>query len=257
MNNCLIIESSTDLCLLALQNQGGKIFERRVEGARSHSANMLPFVQSLLLDANMDASELELLAFSAGPGSFTGIRLAASIIKSIAWVHNIPVIALSSLQVLAQSAILQFDNLQAGDSFYLIRDAKMQEAYIASFSVESGADQTPPLLAKPDLSVGQSLEKLEAIKSLDWQALNQGLILCDIPALADQLSEQFSQQLESTFSLSTQTITISAEAVLHLANIANEQGLSVSALEAEPVYLRDSSGWKNIEQQAEFRAAKK
>ncbi len=74
----LAIESSTDTCLLALYDEASdQTYSKQVQGARSHSQNMLPFIEALLAEAGWSQYELTSVAFSAGPGSFTGVRLAA------------------------------------------------------------------------------------------------------------------------------------------------------------------------------------
>lgn len=129
----LALESSTDLFTAALFLDG-RVVER--EGARgvTHSEIVLPLVQSLLDEAGVSLSDLDGIAFGAGPGAFTGLRLAASVAQGLAVGAGLPVLGIGSLEALA---------LDAGAvQVYACGDARMNEVYCAAYRVEGDRVET-------------------------------------------------------------------------------------------------------------------
>lgn len=122
----LALESSTDIFTAALFLDG-RVVER--EGARGlpHSEIALPLVQALLDDQGTALAELDGIAFGAGPGAFTGLRLACSMAQGLAVGAGLPVLGIASLEALA---------LGAGDGLvYACVDARMNEVYSAAYRV--------------------------------------------------------------------------------------------------------------------------
>jgi tRNA threonylcarbamoyladenosine biosynthesis protein TsaB len=139
----LALESSTDLFTAALFLDG-RIVER--EGARgiSHSEIALPLVQALLDGEGVSLSDLDGIAFGAGPGAFTGLRLACSVAQGLAVGAGLPVLGIVSLEALA---------LASGDgAVYACLDARMNEVYCAAYRVagETVAAVVAPVVAAPD-----------------------------------------------------------------------------------------------------------
>lgn len=138
----LALESSTDLFTAALYLDG-RIVER--EGARgvSHSEIALPLVQALLDGEGVSLSDLDGIAFGAGPGAFTGLRLACSVAQGLAVGAGLPVLGIVSLEALA---------LASGDgAVYACLDARMNEVYCAAYRVagETVAAVIAPVVAAP------------------------------------------------------------------------------------------------------------
>lgn len=139
----LALESSSDLFSAALFLDG-RIVER--EGARgiSHSEIALPLVQALLGETGVGLGELDGIAFGAGPGAFTGLRLACSVAQGLAVGAGLPVIGIGSLEALA---------LGMGDGLvYACTDARMNEVYCAAYRVRGEAVEAvvAPVVAAPD-----------------------------------------------------------------------------------------------------------
>ena len=139
----LALESSTDLFTAALFLDG-RIVER--EGARgvSHSEIALPLVRDLLDGQGVAPADLDVIAFGAGPGAFTGLRLACSVAPGLAVGAGLPVIGIGSLEALA---------LGEGDGLiYACTDARMHEAYCAAFRVRGEEVETvvAPVVAVPE-----------------------------------------------------------------------------------------------------------
>ena len=139
----LALESSTDLFTTALFLDG-RIVEH--EGARgvSHSEIALPMVRTLLDGQGVALADLDGIAFGAGPGAFTGLRLACSVAQGLAVGAGLPVIGIGSLEALA---------LGAGDgTVYACTDARMNEVYCAAYRVSGESVETiiAPAVAAPD-----------------------------------------------------------------------------------------------------------
>ena len=100
----LHIETATDVCSVAL-SRGTEIIGLKEEaGGNNHAKNLLPFVDEVLKEAGVSKSEINGVAVSIGPGSYTGLRIGVSTAKGIAYTAGIPVMAVSTLESIAQGA---------------------------------------------------------------------------------------------------------------------------------------------------------
>src|SRR5512143_4123979 len=138
----LALESSSDRCSVALWCDGARS-SRCSDGARTHSELMLPFVDSLLAEAGLRVSSLDAIAFGAGPGGFTGLRLACGVAQGLALAADLPVIGVSSLEALALGC--------GARQAYVCVDARMNEVYCAAYRVEGEGVDTllEPCVASP------------------------------------------------------------------------------------------------------------
>ena len=99
----LAFETATEACSVALYIDG-EIIERHEVAPRLHAEYALPWAEALLAEAGIKRSQLDVIAISRGPGAFTGVRLAIAIAQGIALALDKPVVAVSTLQVIAASA---------------------------------------------------------------------------------------------------------------------------------------------------------
>lgn len=98
----LAIDTSSKICSCAILENEDLIDEINLDNGRTHSENLLPIMSELLEKNNINLKEIDLIACSVGPGSFTGIRIGVSSIKAMAEVHNIKIAEVTSLETLAR-----------------------------------------------------------------------------------------------------------------------------------------------------------
>lgn len=131
--NILAFELSSTHGTLALATSNG-VEQINMAESRQQVRQILPMVQTLLSHANLGVHDLQGIAYSAGPGSFTGIRLAAGTAQGLAMPHDIPLLSVSSLQVLAQTAL----RTQGCQDVFCLNNAFMGEVYGAHYVDHQG-----------------------------------------------------------------------------------------------------------------------
>ena len=124
----LAIDTSTETCAVAL-GDGLAWDERSVVAGHRHSELLLPMIRSLLDDHDASLEQLDGVAFGAGPGAFTGLRIACGVAQGLALGTGLPLIGVSTLEALAETARQQ---LAAGRVIAAL-DARAQEVYVAAY----------------------------------------------------------------------------------------------------------------------------
>jgi tRNA threonylcarbamoyladenosine biosynthesis protein TsaB len=130
MTRLLAIETSAEACSVTLDCDGDtrSFFEH---APMRHAELLLPAVKALLIEAGLELASLDAIAFGRGPGSFTSLRIGIGVVQGLAWGADLPVVPVSSLAALAQSAA---DSAESGFSSICVAvDARMQEVYSANF----------------------------------------------------------------------------------------------------------------------------
>lgn len=131
--NILAIDSSSDACSVACYRDGYIVAEQFVLAPYQHSLYILDFVKQVLATSDLNLAQLNAIAFGCGPGSFTGLRLAASITQGLAFAHNLPVIEISTLQAMAQGAYAE-----TGATHILVAvDARTNEIYWGEYALSN------------------------------------------------------------------------------------------------------------------------
>jgi len=128
------IETATDVCSTALAHNGKIVGEQSVAEKNIHSEKLLLLIDQLLRESMLSKKELRAIAVSIGPGSFTGLRIGLSTAKGLAVALNIPVLAVPTLDAIAESfrrTTAKRDDLM----FCATIDAKRNEAYYAFYSI--------------------------------------------------------------------------------------------------------------------------
>ncbi|HKK79722.1 MAG TPA: tRNA (adenosine(37)-N6)-threonylcarbamoyltransferase complex dimerization subunit type 1 TsaB [Phaeodactylibacter sp.] len=126
----LHIETATDVCAVALA-EGGRLLQlEEAAGSFQHAAQLTLLIQSAFAKANREMSELDAVAVSSGPGSYTSLRIGTATAKGICYALNKPLIAVNTLQSLALACLKQ--EREEG-LYYPMIDARRMEVYTAAF----------------------------------------------------------------------------------------------------------------------------
>lgn len=127
--NLLAIDTSTERAFVALVIDGQY---RSLEQAaqRQHTQLILPMINQLLAEAQTSLAQLQGLVFGCGPGSFTGLRIACSVAKGLAYAHDLPLYPVSSLAAIAWEV---FEQQPMAETVLSIIDARMQQVYWACY----------------------------------------------------------------------------------------------------------------------------
>ena len=130
----LNIETSTKACSVALHNNGELIVCREdVTTNFSHSEKLLKFISKLFSDAKLSLSDLDAIAVSMGPGSYTGLRIGVSTAKGLCYGLDIPLISISTLKAMSFGMALEIK----ADLYCPMIDARRMEVYSAFFDINN------------------------------------------------------------------------------------------------------------------------
>lgn len=217
----LAIDTATEACSAALHIEGEIIQQYRV-APREHSHIILPMIEQLLADAGTSVSGLDALAFGRGPGSFMGVRIAAGVTQGIAFARDLPVVPISTLAAIAQTARTE----TGADRVLTAIDARMNEVYWAAYrSSENGCMQ----LVGEECVIAP--EQVPKPGDHGWTGAGSGWSTYG-EVLAASLGDVLSGQFCACFP--------TAESIARLAVAEYQAGRHVRASQAVPVYLRDN-----------------
>ena len=122
----LSIDTSSDVCSVALLEDDVLIKELNKTDSKTHSENLMPLVDELFKSSGISLSDINVIACSIGPGSFTGIRIGIASVKAMAEAYNLPVVGVTSLETLAYS--VQNSNIVS------LIDARNNQVYCGIFN---------------------------------------------------------------------------------------------------------------------------
>ncbi len=219
----LALETSTEACSVALHHEG-RIFSRFRHAPRLQTELLLPMIDEVLAEAGLGLKDLDALAYSRGPGAFTGVRIAAAAVQALAFARDLPVLAVSSLQALAQGAW----RVHGAHRVLAVFDARMDEVYAGAYAEQDGLMQ--PLDADHLCAPANLPEKLRG----DFFVAGNGVAV-----------HAAALQAQCRLLGSDAALFPSAEDIIPLALAAQAQGAAQSAELALPVYLRDEV-WKKL-----------
>lgn len=226
--NILAIDTCTEMCSAAVL-KNGELFEQHFSTQRGHSERILGMIDAVLTQAQLNMKQIDVLAFGRGPGSFTGVRVGVGVAQGIAFARQIPVVPVSTLAAVAQRAIDEFD----AEQIAVALDARMNEIYAAHYRNESG------LAVACDQERVCPAEHMTPFSDSSWFAAGTGW-----REYAELLQQQYAGQLQGE---NTQ-LQPTAAAIAKLALKEVEQGRTIQADQAVPVYLRDNVAKKKGEQ---------
>lgn len=131
----LAIDTSSEICSAAILEDEIIIDENNLESGKTHSENLIPVLDEIIKRNNVDLKDIDLFACSVGPGSFTGIRIGISTIKSMAEVLNKPIASITSLETLARNIENdeKINNIENREVVVSIIDAKNNQVYSGIF----------------------------------------------------------------------------------------------------------------------------
>jgi tRNA threonylcarbamoyladenosine biosynthesis protein TsaB len=223
--NLLAIETSTELCSVALLRDG-ELFVEEALAENRHSEMLMPMVRRVLERSRLTAKQMHAFAFGQGPGSFTGIRIACGVVQGLAFGADRPVVPVPSLLALAEQA-------HEGRVVAAL-DARMGEAYVAAYARNAedwdevvaprlvDASAVPPLPGPRWVATGSGFERHAWLREA-WRDAIEMRLDGDLPR---------------------------AGAIARIAARRYVKGEAVSAEQAAPLYLRDKVALTTQERQA-------
>lgn len=134
MSCILHIETSTKVCSVALSQDGALIFEKADLEGPSHSVSCGVFVDEALSFANSHAIPVDAVAVSEGPGSYTGLRIGVSMAKGVCYGYRVPLLSVSTLQLLCVPVLLRYDDLPEDALLVPMIDARRMEVYAGVYN---------------------------------------------------------------------------------------------------------------------------
>ena len=142
----LALDCATEYCSVSLL-VNGKVFHRIEQVGNQHSGVILPWIDALIGEAGIVPADIDGVIFGAGPGSFTGVRIACGVAQGLAWGIDAPVLPLCNLQAAAWPALKE-----GADVVAVVNDARMSECYGAIYERVDGLVKTrvAPMLLKPE-----------------------------------------------------------------------------------------------------------
>jgi tRNA threonylcarbamoyladenosine biosynthesis protein TsaB len=136
MNNkpILAIETSGNLCGAVVYFDNSKYFEINVNMKNSHSGMLLEIIDRTLKYAGIELKDLECIAISSGPGSFTGLRIGYSVVKGLTFGASLPVCPVPTFEAIALQLSHVFGE---GEGFVIANKVNVEEVYYARFHIKS------------------------------------------------------------------------------------------------------------------------
>ena len=126
------IDSSSISCSVAVLNEN-KLNGKIVNNGLTHSQTLLPMIDEILTNAKLEVKDIDLIAITKGPGSFTGLRIGMATVKGMAAPFNIPCVCVSTLEAIAHTASEHHDGI-----FCAVMDARCNQVYNALFEEQNG-----------------------------------------------------------------------------------------------------------------------
>jgi tRNA threonylcarbamoyladenosine biosynthesis protein TsaB len=214
----LALDSATEACSAALLHEGGLIERYELLG-RGHAERLLPMVDELLTEAGIGLAALDVIAFGRGPGSFTGLRIAAGITQGLAAGAQLPVLPVSDLAAVASAAA----RLSGKDRILVCMDARMGQVYWAAFDCRT---------AKPHALTEEAVAAPAEVVppgGTNWFGAGHGFAA--YPALAANLGARLAGTAPE--------LLPRASDIARLAAVDFAAGRGLPAAQALPVYLRN------------------
>lgn len=221
----LALEASTEFCSVAL-DLGGYSFHKEELAERRHSEIVLSMVHALLSETGLALEDMDAIAFGAGPGSFTGLRIACGVAQGLAYASSLPILGISTLEAVAE---------QVGKQHIIVAlDARMNEIYHAAYLKQSYHQWQ--IISEPTLC---SPTQAPLLEGTDWIGCGSGF-----DQFTEQLSECYQEQLKNI----VHGIHPRAKEIAQLAaSKFTHSHFITDPMNAAPVYLRNKVALKEKE----------
>ncbi|HZI84674.1 MAG TPA: tRNA (adenosine(37)-N6)-threonylcarbamoyltransferase complex dimerization subunit type 1 TsaB [Casimicrobiaceae bacterium] len=212
----LAFDASTEICAVAL-GDGEHWAERSEHAGSRHSELLLPMIRALLAETGTAMRDLDGIAFGAGPGSFTGLRIACGVAQGLCLGADLPVVGIASLEAMAHAAGAAHGWSRVATAL----DARMHEVYFAAFECEGGRwrARVEPCVLPPS-----------EVPKLDGRWCGAGNGFAAYPALGERLANALDACDESALP--------TAVAIGSLALPRFAAGAATPARDAAPLYVR-------------------
>ncbi|TXH71161.1 MAG: tRNA (adenosine(37)-N6)-threonylcarbamoyltransferase complex dimerization subunit type 1 TsaB [Thiothrix sp.] len=214
----LALDTSSDACSAAVLTSEACFTEFELT-PRAHTQLILPMVESVLKQADLELVQVDAIAFGRGPGAFTGVRIATGVAQGLALAANKKLLPISSLAALAQQAYQQ----QQAQKILVALDARMGEVYWGIFQVVDGQVK----LQGEEQVLSPAAIDLPTEKG--WIAVGSGWAAYPelLARASDLVLASYADWLPS------------AEFIAQLAWQDYQAGRAVAAEQAQPIYLRN------------------
>lgn len=254
----LAFDTATDACSMALQIDDQRLVDHRIV-SQQHAQMLLPALDALLADAGLTPSALDGVVFGRGPGSFTGVRIAAAAAQGLAMAADIGVIGVSSLACMARAALDEPERINATLSqpagplpladtlpIFATLDARMGEIYAALFHASRSEAHGWQLRAVS----AEAVQPPENSLMQHWTGEHAHCLVVGsgLAAYAELLTTPPAPDVTIT---TVADVLPNAGALLELALPIARAGQWQSAGDAIPTYLRDKVALTQREQQAQ------
>lgn len=226
----LALDTSTEACSVALLYRGEKTYINEL-AQRTHTKRILPMIDEILANSDLRLNQVDALAFGRGPGSFTGVRIGAGIAQGLAFGADLPVIPISNLTAMAQAAF----ELHQTENIVAAIDARMNEVYFSQLVREKVRSDVGEFFQWREIITEQVCSPEQAIKQLQ----NDDAFRVGTGWAA------YSQFTEKNLT-SSDIVLPNALYMLEIARVEYLQKRTISALEIEPIYLRNEVTWKKL-----------
>ena len=236
MTNLLAIDTATDACSVALLH-AGEVTERYEVVPRRHNQRLQSMLQELLGQGDLRGLGIEAIAYGAGPGSFTGLRIAAAAVQGLAFSNSLPAVPVSTLAAQALTAA-RLGHVEMTQPVLSLIDARIGEVYWAVFEFVDGL---PTMTQGPGVSRPAEIPDLAAGTPL--AAVGDGCALVtDMPS-----------GLQERIAIAAPELLPAARDILPLAQRGLDAGHAQRAQDVAPVYVRDEISWKKLAEQGKAK----
>lgn len=176
MATIINIETSGKICSVALTRDGVLEFDIDDQTGMKHAEKLAPFVERVLEEAKRKEWEIDAVAVSIGPGSYTGLRIGLSLAKGLAFSMGIPLIGVSTLKILAVKAMFRNLNFTGEEILVPMIDARRMEVFTGAYNFALDALWGPGAMILDENSFSELLSEHELWFMGDGSEKTKGVI---------------------------------------------------------------------------------